>query len=62
MVALSGAGADFDWYLAATCHKYAAILGYNLGLHRRGRRVDPIYDQLLKTIPGLIDAGLRILA
>jgi len=62
MVALSGAGADFDWYLAATCHKYAAILGYNLGLHRRGRRVDPIYDQLLKTIPGLMDAGLRILA
>jgi Phosphotransferase enzyme family len=61
MVALADAGPDFDWFLAATCHKYAAILGYNLGLHRRGRRVDPIYDQLLKTIPGLIDSGLRIL-
>jgi aminoglycoside phosphotransferase (APT) family kinase protein len=61
MVALADAGPDFDWYLAATCHKYAAILGYNLGLHRRGRRIDPIYDQLLKTIPGLIDAGLRFL-
>jgi aminoglycoside phosphotransferase (APT) family kinase protein len=61
MVALADAGPDFDWYLAATCHKYAAILGYNLGLHRRGRRIDPIYEQLLKTIPGLIDAGLRIL-
>jgi aminoglycoside phosphotransferase (APT) family kinase protein len=62
MVALADAGPDFDWYLAATCHKYGGILGYNLGLHRRGRRVDPIYEQLLKTIPGLIDAGLRILA
>ena len=62
MVALADAGADFDWYLAATCHKYAAILGYNLGLHRRGRRIDPIYEQVLKTIPGLLDAGLRILA
>ena len=61
MVALADAGPDFDWYLAATCHKYAAILGYNLGLHRRGRRIDPIYEQLLKTIPGLIDAGIRIL-
>jgi aminoglycoside phosphotransferase (APT) family kinase protein len=61
MVALADAGPDFDWYLAATCHKYGAILGYNLGLHRRGRRIDPIYEHLLKTIPGLIDSGLRIL-
>lgn len=62
MLALAGGGPDFAWYLAATCHKYAAILGYNLGLHRRGRRVDPIYEELLTTIPGLIDAGLRFLA
>jgi aminoglycoside phosphotransferase (APT) family kinase protein len=61
MVAMADAGPDFDWFLAATCHKYAAILGYNLGLHRRGRRVDPIYEQLLNTIPGLIDAGLRLI-
>ena len=60
MVGLAGGGPDFDWYLAATCHKYAAILGYNLGLHRRGRRVDPIYEQLLRTIPGLVDAGLEL--
>jgi aminoglycoside phosphotransferase (APT) family kinase protein len=61
MVAMAGAGPDLDWYLAATCHKYAAILGYNLGLHRRGRRIDPIYEELLRTIPGLIDAGLGFL-
>lgn len=61
MVELARGGPDFDWYLAATCHKYAAILGYNLGLHRRGRRIDPIYEDLLGTIPGLLDAGLRIL-
>ncbi len=57
MVVLADAGPDFDWYLAATCHKYAAILGYNLGLHRRRRRIDPIYEELLATIPGLIEAG-----
>jgi aminoglycoside phosphotransferase (APT) family kinase protein len=62
MLGLADAGPDFDWYLAATCHKYAAILGYNLGLHRRGRRIDPVYEELLGTIPGLIDAGLRFLA
>jgi aminoglycoside phosphotransferase (APT) family kinase protein len=60
MVRLAGGGPDFDWYLAATCHKYAAILGYNLGLHRRGRRVDPVYEELLATIPGLVDAGLQL--
>jgi aminoglycoside phosphotransferase (APT) family kinase protein len=61
MVALASADEDFTWYLAATCHKYASILGYNLGLHRRGKRIDPVYEELLVTIPGLIDAGLRFL-
>jgi aminoglycoside phosphotransferase (APT) family kinase protein len=61
MITLAGAPADFDWYLAATCHKYASILGYNLGLHRRGKRIDPVYEELVVTIPGLIDAGLRFL-
>lgn len=61
MIALADAGPDFEWFLAATCHKYAAILGYNLGLHRRGKRVDPIYEELLETIPGLFGAGLEIL-
>ncbi len=60
MVQLSGVP-DLDWYLAATCHKYAAILGYNLGLHRRGRRIDPVYEELLVTIPGLVEVGLEIL-
>jgi aminoglycoside phosphotransferase (APT) family kinase protein len=53
---------DFDYVLAATCHKYAAILGYNLGLHRRGKRIDPVYEGLTRTIPGLIDVGLELLA
>ncbi|GAA2448159.1 phosphotransferase family protein [Actinomadura vinacea] len=53
---------DFDHVLAATCHKYASILGYNLGLHRRGKRVDPVYEGLTRTIPGLIDVGLELMS
>lgn len=53
---------NFDYVLAATCHKYAAILGYNLELHRRGKRVDPVYEGLTRTIPGLIDVGLELMA
>jgi aminoglycoside phosphotransferase (APT) family kinase protein len=61
MVALADCGPDFPWYLAATCHKYGVILDYNLSLHRRGRRVDPAYERQLKTIPGLIEAGIDLL-
>jgi aminoglycoside phosphotransferase (APT) family kinase protein len=61
MVAMA-AEPHFDYVLAATCHKYAAILGYNLALHRRGKRIDPVYEGLTKTIPGLIDVGLELLA
>jgi aminoglycoside phosphotransferase (APT) family kinase protein len=60
MVAMA-AEPGFDHVLAATCHKYAAILGYNLGLHRRGKRIDPAYEGLTRTIPGLIDVGLELL-
>ena len=43
----------FAWYVAASCFKYAAILGYNDRLHRLGKRVDPIYDELQTTMRGL---------
>jgi aminoglycoside phosphotransferase (APT) family kinase protein len=61
MVAMANES-NFDYVLAATCHKYAAILGYNLSLHRRGKRHDPVYEGLTKTISGLIDVGLELLA
>ena len=61
MIEIVRPGPDFTWFLAATCHKYGAILGYNLGLHRRGKRIDPIYDEFERTIPGLFEAGLRLL-
>ena len=50
------------WYVAFSCYKYAAILGYNLMLHRRGKRPDPYYEHLTGTISGLIDEGIATLA
>jgi aminoglycoside phosphotransferase (APT) family kinase protein len=52
---------DAAWFVAAACLKYAAILGYNLGLHRRGKRPDPIYERLVTTISGLVDDGHDLL-
>ena len=61
------AGADQEemrWYLALSLYKYAAILGYNLMLHRKGRRPDPMYESeaMARTIGGMIDDGIEMLA
>ena len=54
LAALYGAGsAEAGWFTAAAGLKYAAIMGYNLMLHRRGRRVDPVYEDLLETMHSL---------
>jgi hypothetical protein len=57
-------GIDFEemrWYAAMSLYKYAAILGYNLMLHRRGKRPDPMYESLTDTIVGMIDEGINLL-
>jgi aminoglycoside phosphotransferase (APT) family kinase protein len=53
--------AEFNWYLALTFYKYAAILGYNLMLHRRGKRPDPSYEGRTGIITGFIEAGIQLL-
>jgi aminoglycoside phosphotransferase (APT) family kinase protein len=58
-------GADHDearWYLALSCYKYASIFGYNLMLHRRGKRPDPMYEKLTGVIMALIDSGSELLS
>ena len=52
---------DMRWYLAMSLYKYAAIFGYNLMLHRRGKRPDPMYEGLTATIVGMIDEGIALL-
>jgi len=50
------------WYLALSCYKYASIFGYNLMLHRRGKRPDVMYESLTGVILALVDSGLELLA
>ena len=52
---------DYRWYRPLTYYKYAAIFGYNLMLHRRGKRPDPSYEQRTDTILGFIDQGVGVL-
>jgi aminoglycoside phosphotransferase (APT) family kinase protein len=53
---------EFTWYLALSFYKYAAILGYNLMLHRRGKRPDPSYEDRTGTITGFLDDGIELLS
>jgi aminoglycoside phosphotransferase (APT) family kinase protein len=58
-----GVGADeMRWYVALSLYKYAAIFGYNLMLHRRGKRPDPMYEGLTTTITAMIDEGVELLS
>jgi aminoglycoside phosphotransferase (APT) family kinase protein len=54
---------EMRWYMALSLYKYAAILGYNLMLHRKGRRPDPLYasEAMALTIRGMIDDGIKLL-
>jgi aminoglycoside phosphotransferase (APT) family kinase protein len=62
LYSLYGAGAEeMRWYVAMSLYKYAAIFGYNLMLHRRGKRPDPMYEGLTSTIVGMIDEGVALL-
>ena len=54
--------AEMNWYVTMSLYKYAAIFGYNLMLHRRGKRPDPMYEKLTSTITGLIDEGIKLLS
>jgi aminoglycoside phosphotransferase (APT) family kinase protein len=49
------------WFIALTCFKYSAILGYNLGLHLAGKRPDPVYESLTETMRRLLEDGRAIL-
>lgn len=54
--------AAFAWWRALTYYKYAAIFGYNLMLHRRGKRPDPTYEERSQSISGFLERGVELLA
>jgi aminoglycoside phosphotransferase (APT) family kinase protein len=54
---------EMRWFAAMSLYKYSSILGYNLMLHRRGKRPDPMYEGevMTTTITGMIDEGIQLL-
>ncbi|MGD9894113.1 MAG: phosphotransferase family protein [Dehalococcoidia bacterium] len=52
---------DLSWYRALAGYKFAIISGFNLMLHRRGRRDDPFWELLAPSIPLLLRRALDLL-
>ena len=46
--------ADLAWYRALAAYKFAIISGFNLALHRRGKRHDPLWEEVAKSIEPLL--------
>ncbi|MHB8577414.1 MAG: phosphotransferase family protein [Dehalococcoidia bacterium] len=52
---------DVAWYRALAAYKFAIIGGFNLMLHRRGKRDDPHWERLLPSIPRLLERSIEVL-
>jgi aminoglycoside phosphotransferase (APT) family kinase protein len=52
---------DLNWYRALAAYKFAIITGFNLGLHRRGKRHDPMWEEAGKSQESLLDRAHELL-
>jgi len=49
------------WFQALAAYKFALISGFNLSLHRRGKREDPMWEDARFSMDTLIDRALSLL-
>jgi aminoglycoside phosphotransferase (APT) family kinase protein len=53
---------DLSWFRALAAYKFAIISGFNLGLHRRGKRHDPLWEEIAQSIEPLMARAAALLA
>ena len=49
-----------DWYRALACYRFGAIAGFNVRLHRTGRRPDPFYEDIATSVPVFFERGREL--
>jgi aminoglycoside phosphotransferase (APT) family kinase protein len=52
---------DVGWFRALAAYKFAIITGFNLGLHRRGKRHDPLWEITALSIEPLLAHAAELL-
>lgn len=53
---------DLGWFRALAAYKFAIITGLNLGLHRRGKRHDPLWEITGRSIVPLLERARALLS
>lgn len=51
---------DIGWFRALAAYKFAVITGFNLSLHRRGKRVDPSWEVTGLSMRPLLNRALEL--
>lgn len=52
---------DLGWYRALAAYKFAIITGFNLMLHRRGKRHDPMWETTKNSMESLLERARSLL-
>jgi aminoglycoside phosphotransferase (APT) family kinase protein len=52
---------DLGWYRALAAYKFSIISGFNLGLHRRGKRHDPLWESIAESVEPLLARAAELL-
>lgn len=52
---------EIDWYRALAAYKFAIITGFNLMLHRRGKRHDPMWETTRESMGTLLQRAYDLL-
>jgi aminoglycoside phosphotransferase (APT) family kinase protein len=52
---------DVAWFRALAAYKFAIIAGFNLSLHRRGKRHDPLWETTALSIAPLLEHAADLL-
>jgi len=50
------------WFRAFSAYRFGAITVFNLMLHRRGKRVDPVWEILASSVPRMVERALELCA
>src|SRR5262249_40091524 len=53
---------NINWFRALAAYKFAIITGFNLSLHRRGKRDDPLWEVTKLSMEPLVSRALDLLA
>lgn len=51
-----------EWFRAFSAYRYGIISLFNCMLHRRGKRHDPMWEDVVKSVPQMMERGLEVLA